>query len=424
MSDSRLTRKGRHVPKTSHTIKDLTLYPATTAQQPFPKPVKCYLQDGPFLVVPRFYGAAILPLDESGLPSGDSMAPGVSFVGSLRDDLHQRDAVDAVCASFDRCGGALLCLPVGFGKTTVSLHIAARLGKKCLVLCHKTFLLEQWTERIRQFVPGATISTIRGAECDLSGDFVLATIQTLLSRGYHLERPDDFARVHLMIVDECHHVGAAVFSSVMWGLCCPLTLGLSATPDRKDGLSKIPEYFLGPIAFRVQRENQATTVVRVHKHRAQLTAKTNPKTGAVCFATYINDLVDLGDRTAAIAEVANAEKGARAILILSHRKQHCQDLAARIPGSAVYLAGKPKPAGNPLIATYSLVSEGFDDPSLNCLIFATPASDVVQACGRVMRGSSDCLIIDFVDTWGPGYAQFSKRRAFYTKSGFRMTYAG
>ena len=217
----------------------------------------------------------------------------------------------------------------------------------------------------------------------------------------------------------------------MWGLCCPLTLGLTATPARKDRLERVVEWFMGDIAFQIKREHQAGTVVKVCRYSTPRYREPPPtnRRGDVCFTSILTELAADDMRTRAVAQEALAlAREGRDVLVLSHRRAHCTDIARVIAGGgiscATYLGGdKSVPDARVIVATYALTSEGFDCPRLTGLVLATPASDVEQACGRVMRGSSHqaACIVDVLDEWGVCYAQHAKRKAFYRRSGFAMT---
>lgn len=229
---------------------------------------------------------------------------------------------------------------------------------------------------------------------------------------------------------QAHHVAAQAFSQAMWALSAPLTLGLTATPDRKDRLGRVVEWFLGDIAFMIKRENQAGTTVRVRRYASARYKEPPPinRRGDVCYASILSELTADDARTDAVADAARelAAEG-HDVLVLSHRRQHCvaisEKVRARGVDCATYLGGdKGVPDTRVIVATYALTSEGFDCPRLTGLVLATPASDVEQSCGRVMRGSSAqrAVIVDVVDEWGVCYAQHAKRRAFYRRSGFAV----
>lgn len=415
--------------------RDLMVAPVSL-NNPFPKKFRVFVERDDHWVVPLHWAREKLaPFGPTWVDRRAPAAPAaLAFSGSLRGELRQHDAVRAVEKSWRECaGGALLCLPVGFGKTTAALYLASRVKLKTLVLVHKSFLKDQWVERVGQCLPGARVSTIQGDECDTTGDVVVAMIQTLLSRKFPAST---FAGVGLVVVDEVHHLGAAAFSQCMWGQCAQYTLGLSATPTRKDGLSRVVTWFAGPTAFHLKRENQDTTEVRTVPYSSPDFDTPPPvnRRGDICFPSTITRLVENRHRTGVVARCAAAlvADEDRDVLVLSHRRQHVHDLADAIRALGVascgtYLGGdKQCPDTKVIVATYALTSEGFDLPRLNALVLATPASDVEQSCGRVMRGSATrgAIILDVQDQWGVCYAQSAKRRAFYKRTGFSLPRGG
>lgn len=427
-----ITRQGVEIPKTHAQMsalvrKDLCVAPVSL-NDPYPKKFKVYLDLPTKYIVPLHWARAALK--NFGVVFKDVRTPATpapalaEFKGALRTELNQPEAVKAVVESWKTCGGAMLCLPVGFGKTTCALYLASLVKTKTMVLVHKSFLKEQWQERIAQYLPNAKVTEIQGTVCDTSGDIVVAMIQTLISREFSI--PD----VGLVAIDEVHHLGAAAFSQCMWGLGAPKVLGLSATPTRKDGLSRVVEWFCGPVAYQMKRENQATTVVDVARFTCPEFDAPPPvnRRGDICFTSIISRLVENQGRTRAIASrvAALAAKG-RNVLVLTHRRQHCSDIRDLLVDlqidAGTYVGGdKACPDTRVIVATYALTSEGFDLPRLDALVLATPASDVEQSCGRVMRGHSrGSIIVDIVDAWGPCFAQHAKRRGFYKRSGFTMS---
>lgn len=435
MSQCRLTRGGALVPKDAPALaalvkKDLVVTPFSPLD-PWPRRLQVYSQTPEHFVVPVHWATSNVPgpwVDERGLGVD---VPHLAFVGSLRPDLRQPEAVEAVMSSMKSTGGAMLCSPPGFGKTSMALYIACVFRKKVMVVVHKQFLADQWRERAAQFVPSARVTRVQGDECDVSGDIVVAMVQTLVSRKYP---PTTFQDVGLVIADEAHHMAAPTLTHAMLGLGAPYTLGLSATPERKDRLERVVSWLLGPIAFSLKREGQTSTQVEVVKYRCPRYSTPMPlnRRGDVDHTGVVTILAEDEERTATIAgHVARlAGTAGHDVLVLSHRRGHCQRLVAHLTrlgvDAATYLGGdKSIPTSKVIVATFSLTSEGFDCPRLSALVLATPASDVEQACGRVMRGSSarGAVIVDLVDHWGVCLAQASRRRALYTRSGFRIHHA-
>lgn len=405
--------------------RELTVAPVSFQDTP-PAKFRVYRETPTGFLVPTFWARDKGYVSHDARDPGEPMRPGAAdFEGSLRADLDQPKAAAAAQESLDRTGGAILNMYAGQGKTTLALYVAARIGMRTLVLVHKDFLRVQWHERVQQYLPRASVTFVQGPEFDVSGDIVIASIQTILSRGYGADR---FKGVHLVICDEAHHIAARAFSQAMFSVSAPLVMGLSATLTRKDGLTRLVPWLCGPVAFSAVRKGHSHVSVRVVNYSSPaflLPPKLNRR-GDLCYASLMTLLCGLVDRTDKIArEAAWLADTGRKVLVLSHRRSHAKDICGALERLGVdaktYLGGdKQAPDCRVTVATYALVSEGYDDASLSGLVLATPSSDIVQAVGRVMRGGdfSDPVIVDIVDKYSVCYAQFAKRRRYYTATGF------
>jgi hypothetical protein len=393
----------------------------------FPKKFKVFQRTEEVVIVPKFWALENLkrlPVKhEYGVV--EPMKSLVKFTGTLRKELKQIEATDALLKQLKAVGGGILSLDTGFGKTVCSIYTACRLGVKTMILVHKKFLEEQFEETIKRFVPNAKISKVRGDSCDLTGDFIIASIQTLLARKY-----DNFDGIGCLIVDESHHIAAESFSQTMFGISFKYVIGLSATPVRRDGLTRVLHWFMGTTAFEVRRTLQKNVMVKIIPFTHEEYRKPPPvnKRGDICYTSLITKICDIRDRTMFIAEETKkiAETG-RHVLVLSHRRNHATEikdiLVSLGMSAATYLGGdKVEPDAQVICATYHLASEGYDNPRLSGLVLSTPSSDVVQACGRILRGGSgnDPIVIDIVDQYSLFLSQVAKRKAFYRKIGFSM----
>jgi hypothetical protein len=323
--------------------------------------------------------------------------------------------------------------------TTVALALSAHLKVRTLIVVHKEFLANQWRDRINEFCPGASIGRIQQGILDTEKDFVIAMIQTLCSRGEDMIPPKTFDQFGLLIVDEAHHIGASAFSQAMFRFCPKYTLGLTATPDRKDGLTRILYWFLGPEFFRVQRTNQTTTKVECVQFKNEMYKEAPPVTrfGKLNMAEMINIVIDMPDRNKVICSlVRDALKGTRRVLILTDRRAHChyfhQEFGPDVSG--LYYGGlnetelTESSKKRVVIGTFSMAQEGLDIPVLDTVILASPKSDIVQAIGRIMRETpgkqNDPLIYDIVDHWSVFHAMARKRANVYRSAGFEISSEG
>ena len=423
MSSGVLTRHGKCVENNSNLKRQLTVRAVENAMGIRPPSFKVFREGkSGMMYVPRFFGDPATS-DKRVEPVKTS----IEFVGKLRDSTRQNEAFRAGTKAFREVGGGVLSLDAGFGKTTCALAFAAHLGVRTMIIVHKEFLANQWKERIGQFCPGATIGRVQQDTFDIECDFVIAMIQTMCSRE---NEPNAFDSIGLVVVDEAHHIGAAAFSQTMFKLCPKYALGLTATPERKDGLTNILYWFMGPEFFRVQRAHQTTTQVEAIFFDDPVFREAPPvsRFGKINMAGMVTQLTEIPARNQKILHLVRGLDPTRRVLLLSDRREHCFWLRDNLEGSAVYLGGmneKDLDAASKhtiIVATYSMAQEGLDIPVLDTLVMTTPHSDVTQAVGRIMRETpgkvNAPLIIDIVDRWSVFNSMYRKRCVIYNAAGF------
>ena len=356
------------------------------------------------------------------------------FQGSLLNNT-QEAAADACVTNLRENGCGVLSMATGMGKTVVALYACCELRVKTLVVVHRQCLMSQWAERIQQFVPEARIGKIQQGTIDVEDcDIVVGMLQSISMRNYDI---DIFSDIGMVIFDEVHAIPTAVFSRVFIKLCVPYMLGLSATPERKDGLSRVIHWFIGPIVFEKCLEGRNEIVVRVVNYRqllynncAQERFLGLPK--VLNMAVVINKLCNMASRNELIVKtIRNLVYEGHRVIVLSDRRLHCEELINQLMpciSSALYIGGmkeqelEKSKESTVLIATYAIAKEGLDIPQFDALVLATPRSDVIQACGRILHSNTNNspVIVDVVDNWNIGMSQFRKRQVYYTKSGFTI----
>ncbi len=411
-----LTRTGYVISPNQEVKRELTVRAIENALGLRPPSFKVFKETTKHLCVPRFYG------EEKWGPARDTrpepMSVNIEFTGALRDI--QREAIDKYP------GHGVLSLDVGFGKTVCALAIASRMGVRTMIIVHKEFLANQWAERIEQFCPGSTIGRVQQDKCDLEHPFVIAMIQTLCMRAHPV---GTFDSIGLVIVDEAHHVGAPAFSQAMFTMCPKYTLGLTATPDRKDGLTRILYWFLGNCFYAAHRQTSKNVHVKRVSfiHPEFLKPPPVSRLGKVCLATMVNILVEIPERNEILLDIIREAATHHQVLILSDRRSHCEWLVQELgPAAGLYMGGMKQEHLDEsakkriVVGTFSLAHEGLDISTLSAIVLATPHSDVRQAVGRILRTDGPKVIYDLVDTWSVMNAMYRKRARIYSDCGFRM----
>lgn len=424
-----LIRSGYIVEETPEIKKELTVRAVVNSEFGFPPPpFKVFRKSKKGLCVPRFYGLEKFgPPVEDRRPEPTMMSSNVKFLGKLRDETYQNEAL----AKGLEAGHGILSLDCGFGKTVAAIALACRLGYRTMVVVHKEFLANQWEEKIKQFCPNATIGRVQQNKLQTDCDFVIAMLQSLSTREY---QPSDFDSIGTMIVDEAHHICAKVFSQSLFKLCPKHIYGLSATPERKDGLTKVLHWFIGPTFFSAFRENQRQVEVFPIKYECPLYNEMPPlqRNGKLSLVNMITELVEHSGRNAMIVKlVRDIYNQGRKLLVLSDRRFHCEFLHNKFSkSSGLYMGGMKQEkldesAEKPIIfATFSQAHEGLDIPALDTVILATPKSDIKQSVGRILRETpgkkNDPHIYDIIDNWSILNAMYYKRSKVYRDCGFNV----
>ena len=394
------------------------------------------------IYIPRFYGTKIYGFpEESRIPPGTPVSESLVFAGEMRE--YQNVIVDKYIHQVTKPenqgmgGGGLLDVDPGKGKTVMALNVIARLRVKTLVVVHKSFLLNQWIERIQQFLPAARVGMIQGQILDIDDkDIVIGMLQSLSMKEYPRDMFDTFG---LTVYDECHHMSAEVFCRCMMKIVTKYTLGLSGTMVRKDGLTKVFKHFLGDVVHKEKNDTTSHAVIvkgiqyKVDDAEFNLTEydyRGNPK-----FSTMISKVCNYNRRSEFVLDVLQNELATnpdQQVMILAHNRsllEYFHDaIEHRKIATVGYYVGGMKEAALKLseskkviIATYAMASEGLDIKTLTTLIMASPKTDVCQSVGRILRVKhSSPLVIDIIDPQDVFRAQWLKRQTYYIKQRYRI----
>lgn len=370
----------------------------------------------------------------------------VRFQGALR--LEQKLAADALLEHED----GVLAATTAFGKTVIAAHLIAQRKVNTLVLVHTQALLNQWKQALTEFLrfDGALpelpkkrgrkrkrsfVGQLGGGKNSLEGFVDIAIIQSLVSDGQVKDRVKDYGMV---IVDECHHVSAVSFESVLKEVNARYVYGLTATPDRKDGHHPIIHLQCGPIRYQVDAKAQAEKRRFEHAVIPRFTAFSQPFNESRAWTiTDIYRAMQRDEKRNAqiMADVIHAVSSGRTPLVLTERYDHAKllfGLLSERTERVVFLSGRGStkekretlemlahvPPGEPLVlvSTGRYVGEGFDLPRLDTLMLAMPISwkgTLAQYAGRLHReytGKQEVLIYDYVDLRVPMLERMYQRR--------------
>jgi superfamily II DNA or RNA helicase len=320
--------------------------------------------------------------------------------------------------------------------TVMALKIISVLKKKTLIIVHKEFLMNQWIERAAEFVPGAKIGKIQGATFDVEGkDIVIGMLQTLYDRTF----PEDaFECFGLTIIDEVHRIGSEQFSKTLLRVITPYMLGISATVDRKDGLTRVLHMFIGDKIYSEERKDDDPVCVRAIEYISadpEFNEVEYDFRGNTKFSTMITKLCAFGPRSDFIVRILGdliKENAEAQIMVLCHNKSLLKYLFEAINHRAFattgyYVGGMKQVALQEteekqiVLATYAMAAEALDIKTLSTLVMVTPKTDIIQSVGRILRVKHESpIVVDVVDKHESFQNQWRQRRAFYKKCNYRI----
>lgn len=431
-----------------------------------PRVITCARSEGEWVAIPRGCEDELRKLIEGAGASvqiNDETDHGkhvkVSFVGELRPD--QMPAAEAMLAHEN---GALWAA-TAFGKTVVVAYLIAKLGVSTAILVHNTTLVQQWQERLHEFLdideplPEAGPSRGRkkkytpvgvraGGKDTRTGNIDIFTYQTIFAS----QDPEEMLRGYgLLIVDEFHHSAAVKYESVITASKASRIYGVSATPVRGDGHHPISFMLCGPLRFKRTAKEQAAHHSFDHVVIPRFTGfkrPLSPDGEEWGYAKLLDALAQDAVRSKLIVgDALSAWKEGHSPLVLTERVNHAKSLLEMIEAecpNAYLLIGegtakekrervaalRQAAEHGPVIAvaTGRFAGEGFDLPRLDTLCLASPIANGIplrQYIGRLNRefsGKQRALVYDYVDFSEPMFeSMYHKRLKGYASEGYRVT---
>lgn len=378
----------------------------------------------------------------------------VQFNGTLREEQ------EAAIAPFLTNNLGVLSATTAFGKTVIGAKLIAERKTNTLILVHRTQLLQQWKERLSEFltineVPleeltptgrkkkKEIIGQIGGGKTNRSGIVDIAVMQSLASE----DEVKDFVKEYgMVIVDECHHVSAFSFEKILKSIQAKYVYGLTATPTRQDGQHPIIFMQCGEILHRVNAKKQAEKRSFDHIVIPRFTQFRPTRSGLNITGNYREIMKDTFRNQIIVSDIMDNIEVGRNPIILTERTEHVylieQQLKLHEVNNIFTLIGGrsakesreileklntiPKDENVVVIATGKYVGEGFDFPRLDTLFLAMPISwkgIVHQYVGRLHRdfaGKTEVRVYDYVDIHVPMLEKmYQKRLKSYATVGYK-----
>ncbi|QOG12112.1 DEAD/DEAH box helicase [Arcobacter sp. FWKO B] len=345
-----------------------------------------------------------------------------NVVFTLRDD--QNRAINAISSK----EYGICVAPPGFGKTLIGAKMIELRSCSTLILVNKNMLLDQWIQRLSEYfwVDKSLFGFLGKGKNSLNGKLDIATIQSLKNNESLI------AKYSFLIIDECHHIPAYSFESIIKKFCGKYVLGLSATPHRKDALEPLLFHQVGNIVYSNETKSKS-------KNQIVMLLKSDFSTQSTDYTQILAELINDKNRNTLIIEQVKKYKN-RNIILLSDRVEHLQTLeellrVENIEFTTIHGSQSKKEqninktkldTSRLILSSSSYFGEGVDLEHLDTIIFATPISyygRIIQYLGRVGRSDeiSDTLCIDILDANSPILlSTYKKRKEGFIKLGYKI----
>lgn len=413
-----------------------------------PMVIDCSKEDEKYLKLPRGtynYLESLCNVNNIEIISKDERFVGnkieVKFNGSLREE--QQIAIDHML----KYDNGILCAPTGFGKTVIGCKLIAERKVNTLILVNKIQLLNQWKDRIKEFLDVKEVGEISSKKKNITNVIDVVSIKSLWNNGNVLDIAKNYG---MIIIDECHHTAAYTFEQAINTGNAKYVYGISATPERENGHTPIIKMQCGDIRYKVDS-------LKFNK-KLNIPMKVIAKKSHLNFTNQnidnyelneINDLIakDIIRSENIIKDIKKEYDNGKNILVLTERLElmnYIYDKLSKYTNNIFkYYGGIGKKVlksymelnnqinenedNKIIVATGPYIGEGFDDSKLDVLFLTMPISGqtrVTQYAGRLHRQDSnkkEILIYDYIDdNFSKTRNMFLKRKKTYEKLGYEI----
>lgn len=349
--------------------------------------------------------------------------------------------------------GLVLNLQAGQGKTFLAVGLMEKIQKKSLIVCHNKTIMYQWVEVLKGAYPNNKIGVFYGDKKEHGCDITVAIINTLL-----LQDASFFKQFGYMILDEVHEYCSKTRKQIYNMGQCTYMLGLSATPDRIDGLNKINDWCCGSVLVASELDGYTeddipfkgeVTMLKYIGHPNFTKIITNKALDIVSFSEMVTQLCDDYYRTHLIVKsIYELRKNNMNIFVFADRRKYLSQIkeeldrfniinevwddyvdvkSNRLVGGATAEEIKQvEEQSNVILTTYQFMGTGKSIPKMDAIILTTPRKTKSrQYINRIFRLGSNYnivrKIIDVVDWSTSMKGQWYNRKKYYDEMSYPIS---
>lgn len=331
----------------------------------------------------------------------------------------QLEIKDECISNLNRHGCSLISLYPGAGKTALSIYLATKIGLKTLIVCHRLVLIEQWKKAIARFIDNPRIGFVKTEKNPekmkktLDNDFILVNAQNVKKIG-----EEAFRGVGLVIIDEIHAIMAESLSECLYHLTPRYLVGLSATPNRPDGLDGLLDFYFGTDT-KITRELYHPHLV----YRIDTTIEYEEDSKTQWSAMITSQCMNEG-RNRLIVDIILHFKD-RHFLVLCKRVDQAKWIASKLEEEKENVSVMTENVNDfdensrIIVSSVQKTGCGFSFDKLDALVIASDVEEYfIQYLARVMRTEEvKPIVFDLVDPHHSLKKHFSARKKVYQKAG-------
>nr|WNL49812.1 helicase [Marseillevirus sp.] len=341
------------------------------------------------------------------------------FVGELLEETEpapgrhtkrdQQTIFERAKKLIDKENVCLLSLSTGIGKTCLGICLASHYGGKTLVVCKSDKVKRQWLESIQKFT-NHSAEIVKGKILPNTDFCIMGPMKCRNFEG-------DLSCFRTVIVDECHEICTSVFSEALFKVHPFILIGLSATPDRMDGLGEMLPPFFGerPIIRKEKKEFKVYKILT-----GFVPNRKYDKRGNLIWTEILRSLAENKERQKLIAKVLQRKTEGKTI-VLGKRKVELRALSSLLTeknvSNTLYIEGAKTYDDNAsiILTTVGKGGVGMDDSKIRAVAIISDAMDVRQYEGRARCANS--VVYDFVDKHSSLEKHWEERKSWYLERG-------